>query len=102
VKVELRFDHAVPVATLKARLDKRARHWAEKKPAFGIRDAYRWVSPTRVEASARGARGVMELADDHVKVSFELPFFARPFRERIEAFVRAEAAVVISGEGIED
>lgn len=83
---------------VKRRLDARAKHWAKKKPSLGIDDAYRWVSPTRAEGTARGGKGWVELSDGHVRLGGELPFFARPFRERIESFLRSEAEVVISGE----
>lgn len=98
MKIELEFEHALPVEELRRRLDARANHWAEKRPALGIAGAYRWVSPTRAEGAARGGQGWVEITSTHVRLGGVLPFFARPFRERIEGFLRAEAECVLSGE----
>jgi hypothetical protein len=98
MKLELIFEHTLALDELRRRLEARAAHWDQKKPALGIRSSFRWTSDRRVEAEARGGRGQMTLSEDHVRVELELPFFARPFRSRIEAFVRDEAAAVLSGE----
>ena len=96
MKIELSFTHALPVDEVRRRLDARAKHWAEKKPSLGITDAYRWVSPTRAEGSARGGAGWIEITPDQVRLGGELPFFARPFRARIEGFLRDEALLVLA------
>jgi hypothetical protein len=96
VKIELSFEHALPIETVRERLEARARYWAEKKPALGIAGAYRWVSPARAEGAARGGRGWVEITEAQVRLGGELPFFARPFRGRIEAFLRDEATAVLS------
>lgn len=97
MKIELAFDHALAVDEVRQRLDARAKHWAAKKPAFGIDSAYLWVSPTRAEGGARGGAGWIEITPTQVRLGGELPFFARPFRARIEGFLRDEAALVLSG-----
>lgn len=95
MKIELSFEHSLATDEVRRRLDARAKHWDENKPALGIAGAYRWVSPTRAEAAARGGHGWIEITPHQVRLGGELPFFARPFRARIEGFLRDEARLVL-------
>lgn len=98
MKITLDFAHTLERSELKRRLETRAAHWDRKKPALGVGSAFRWVSEWRAEAEARGGSGWMELGERQVRLEVELPFVARPFRARIEDFLRAEAEAVLSGD----
>ncbi|MBL8683852.1 MAG: polyhydroxyalkanoic acid system family protein [Myxococcales bacterium] len=98
MKLVLDFTHTIERGELKRRLEARAAHWDRKKPELGVGSAFRWTSDWRAEASARGGSGWMELGERQVRLEVELPFVARPFRARIEAFLRAEAEAVLSGD----
>jgi hypothetical protein len=98
VKITLELAHDLDCGELKRRLEARAAHWHKKKPAFGVASAFRWTSEWRAEAHARGGVGWLEIDERQVRLEVALPFVARPFRARIEAFLRAEADAVLSGE----
>lgn len=96
MKIELSFEHSLTPDEVRRRLDARAKYWAAAKPALGITNAYRWVSPTRAEVAARGGHGWIEITPHQVRLGGQLPFFALPFRARIEGFLRDEARLVLS------
>ena len=98
MKIHLELAHSLDRGELKRRLEARADHWHEKKPALGVASAFRWTSEWRAEAHARGGTGWLEIGDSQVRLEVVLPFVARPFRARLEAFLRAEAEAVLSGE----
>ncbi|MBI5515416.1 MAG: polyhydroxyalkanoic acid system family protein [Deltaproteobacteria bacterium] len=87
--------HALALGTLRARLDARAAVYIAKYPALDLGARYRWVTERVAEASYNGAGGTLELGEDRVTVTLELPFFAMLYRERIEAFVLRELDALV-------
>lgn len=95
MKLEFSRAHALDLATLKARIADRVRHYDEKHPRYALSEHYRWVGERDARGSYRGGEGAVHLGDTEVTITLELPFFARPFRARIEDFVRREFDAVL-------
>ena len=97
MKIQFRDAHALPVDELRRRVEARVALYVSKYPHVPIAGFYCWRDANIAVASYRGGEGVVELGDGHVAVELDLPFFARPFRTRIEDFVRGEIDAVIRG-----
>lgn len=97
MKIQFRDAHALPMDELRRRVEARVALYVSKYPHVPISGLYRWRDTNIAVASYRGGEGVVELGDGHVAVELDLPFFARPFRTRIENFVRDEIQAVIKG-----
>ena len=95
MKIEDVFPHKLDLETLRARIDARVESWAARYPSLDLAKHYRWVDPREARGSYRGGEGVMRIGDTEVRVSLTLPFFARPFRARIEDFLRREAELIL-------
>lgn len=93
MKLEIAQDHALDLATLKARAEERLEHYAAKYPHIPMREHFRWDGERVVRGSYRGGDGAITLGEREVRVALDLPFFARPFRARIEDFIRKELAL---------
>ncbi len=94
VKFELSQPHRRSLADLKAHAQTRLDHWAAKYPHLDLAKHFRWEGERVVRGSYQGGTGSITLGDDSVRVELDLPFFARPFRGRIEEFVRRELAML--------
>lgn len=90
MKLEFTRAHALDLATLRARADARVQHYADRYPHLDLRSHFRWAGDREVRGSYRGGDGALHLGDREVRVTLDLPFFARPFKARIEDFVRRE------------
>lgn len=98
MKLEFRGSHTLPLATIKERVEQRVAHYAERHPALHLSTLYRWEGERVVTASYRGATGRVTLGDRDARVDIELPFIARPFKAKIEAFITAEMDRVLAAE----
>lgn len=90
MKLEFRRAHSTTVEALRARIDAQVAVYAARFPHLDVASHYRWTSPTSAEGSYRGADGHLSFDASHVAVSLHLPFFARPFKSKIEAFLERE------------
>lgn len=93
MKLEFAQGHACDLAALRAHAQARIEHYAARHPALALAEHFRWVSDRVATGSYKGGSGTITLGDHEVRVELTLPFFARPFRARIESFVRAELAL---------
>jgi hypothetical protein len=93
VKLDIAHPHALDLATLKARAEERLAHYIDRYPHIPMREHFRWDGDRVVRGSYRGGDGTVTLGEREVRVELDLPFFARPFRARIEDFVRRELAL---------
>lgn len=93
MKLEIAQDHALDLAILKARAEERLEHYAAKYPHIPMLEHFRWDGERVVRGSYRGGDGAITLGEREVRVVLDLPFFARPFRARIEDFIRRELAL---------
>jgi hypothetical protein len=94
MKLEFRRAHGATVETLRERIGARVAVYAAKYPHLDVGSHYRWTSPTTAEGSYRGADGTISFDGSHIAVALELPFFARPFRSKIEDFLEREFAAI--------
>lgn len=90
MKLEFTQSHSLDLATLKARANARLEHYAAKYPHIPLRESFRWDGERSVKGSYRGGDGTLTFGDREVNLTVHLPFFARPFRARIEDFIRRE------------
>lgn len=93
MKLEFVHEHARDVASLKEHAQTRIAHYSERYPALALSGHFRWVSDRVAIGSYRGGSGTITVDEGMVRVELSLPFFARPFRARIEDFVRRELAL---------
>ena len=93
MKLELAHPHSLDLATLKARAEARLEEYVVRYPHIPMREHFRWDGDRVVRGSYRGGDGTITLGDREVRVELDLPSFARPFRARIEDFVRRELAL---------
>ncbi len=93
MKLEITQGHALDLATLSAHAQKRIAYYAERYPHLALTDHCRWVDDRVVSGSYKGGTGTVTIGDRDVRVALDLPFFARPFKGRIEDFVRRELAL---------
>lgn len=96
MKLEFARAHALDLATLKARIADRVRYYDEKHPRYALSEHYRWISEREARGSYRGGDGAVSLGESEVRITLDLPFFARPFRARIEDFIRREFDAVLA------
>ncbi len=96
MKLEITQGHALDLATLKAHAQRRLEHYAERYPHLGLAEHFRWVSDRVASGSYKGGSGTLTLGEREVRVELDLPFFARPFRARIEDFVRRELSLAVA------
>lgn len=94
MKLEFRRGHKSTVETLRARIDEQVAIYTARYPQFDVGSHYKWTSPTSAEGSYRGADGSMSFDAASVTVTLDLPFFLRPFKAKIEAFLEREYAVI--------
>ena len=90
MKLEFRRNHGSSVETLRQRIDAQVALYAAKYPKYDVNSLYRWTSPTSAEGSYRGADGKLSFDASHIAVVLDLPFFARPFKSKIEDFLERE------------
>lgn len=84
--------HTRDLPSLKAHAQQRIALYAGRFPALELDEHFRWVSERVAEGSYQGGTGTVTLDEREMRVELSLPFFARPFRTRIEDFVRRELA----------
>lgn len=96
MKIEQTWRHALDAATLRSRLRRRFEHYADRYSALPLRESVSWGERT-VRGSFRGGDGVVTLGEGTVTVTVELPFFARPLRDRIERVLQRELALATDG-----
>ncbi|MFO0626474.1 MAG: polyhydroxyalkanoic acid system family protein [Polyangiales bacterium] len=96
MKRELSRPHALDLPTLRARITARVEHYTQRYPALNLAEHYRWVGEREARGSYRGGDGSLRLEERAVHLTLELPFFARPFRARIEEFLRREADQLVA------
>lgn len=94
MKLEFRRGHASSVEALRERIDAQVALYAARYPQLDVGSHYRWTSPTSVEGSYRGAEGRLSFDGHSIAVTLDLPFFARPFKARIEDFLAREFATI--------
>ena len=94
MKLDFRRGHGTSITTLRERIDAQVAVYAGRYPHLDVGSHYRWTSPTTAEGSYRGADGVLSFDPQNISVTLELPFFARPFRSKIEAFLEREFEVI--------
>ena len=90
MKLSFTQPHAVDLGTLKAHAQRRLTHYAERYPHLGLAEHFRWVTDRSVSGSYKGGSGTLSVDEREIRVELDVPFFARPFRGRIEDFVRRE------------
>lgn len=96
MKLELSRPHALDLPTLRARITARVEHYTQRYPALNLTEHYRWTGEREARGSYRGGDGWLRLDERAVHLTLELPFFARPFRARIEDFLRREADQLVA------
>jgi hypothetical protein len=94
MKITVRGPHGLELPALRARVEERLAHYETRYPNLRLREQYHWLDERHARGSYRGGHGTVALGPDEVVVELELPFFARPFRGRIEQFVRDEIEAV--------
>ena len=94
MKIDFHRGHGASVATLRERIDAQVAVYAARYPHLDVGSHYRWTSPTSAEGSYRGADGRLSFDGSTLAVTLDLPFFARPFRSKIEDFLEREFAVI--------
>ncbi len=96
--MKLHFQHAHTLAAdeLRRRVDARVADYAERYPQLPIAAAFTWRDAHTAVGGYRGGHGVVHLGERDVRIELSLPFFARPFRARIEAFVAREMDTVLA------
>lgn len=82
--------HTKDLATLKSLVSERVAHWATRYPQLDLASHYRWRDDRTATGAYRGGEGTVTLGEREVRVTLELPFFARPFKAKIEGFVNRE------------
>lgn len=97
VKLEFVQEHSRDVASLKAHAQGRIAHYAERYPALALSEHFRWVSDRVACGNYRGGSGTVTVSERELRVELSLPFLARPFRARIEDFIRRELALAVAG-----
>lgn len=90
----MRGTHTLGAEALRARVEERLAWYESRYPHLDLRKHYQWLDGRRASAEYRGGRGTVTLGDADVTVEMELPFFARPFKGRIEHFVQQEIDAV--------
>ena len=90
MKLEFRRSHGSSGEALRQRIDAQVALYAVRYPHFDVASLYRWTSPTSAEGSYRGAEGTLSFDAAQIAVVLELPFFARPFKAKIEDFLGRE------------
>jgi hypothetical protein len=95
MKLELSRPHALDLPTLRARINARVEHYAQRHPALDLAHHYRWTGEREARGSYRGGDGSLRFDERELRVTLELPFFARAFRARIEDFLQREADALL-------
>jgi hypothetical protein len=95
MKLQFRAPHALTAEDVRKRIDDRVDYYATRYPNVPIRGAYHWRDDRTIVGSYRGGDGVVRIGDGEVLIDLDLPFFARPFKTRIEDFLRREADAVL-------
>jgi hypothetical protein len=90
MKLEFRRGHSLSVETLRQRIDARVADYTTRYPKYDVGSLYRWTSATTAEGSYRGADGKISFDAANIGVELHLPFFARPFKGKIEDFLQRE------------
>jgi len=96
MRLQLRIPHSIPIGDLRSRAEQRVDHWAARHPQLALREHYVWSDEYLAQASYRGASGTLALTPTQIHIDLHLPALARPFRARIEQFVRREVQHVLS------
>ena len=94
MKIEFHRGHGSSVDTLRERIDAQVAVYAVKYPHLDVGAHYRWTSATTADGSYRGADGQLSFDGSTITVTLHLPFFARPFRSKIEDFLEREFTVI--------
>lgn len=95
MKLEFTQAHALDLATLKARAAARIEHYNAAYPKLALAEHFHWDGDRVASGSYRGGSGSISLGEREVRVELDVPFFARPFRARIEDFVRRELILAL-------
>ncbi len=95
MKLEFVQGHTRDVAALRTYAEARVAHYSGRHPSLSLGEHFRWVSDRVATGSYKGGTGTITLGDREVRVVLDLPFFARPFRARIESFIRSELALAL-------
>lgn len=98
MKLEFSQAHSYDLATLRTRAQARLEVYAARHPHLDLAAHFAWKTDRVVTGSYRGGDGTITLHDRRADVLLDLPFFARPFKDRITAFVQRELALVASPE----
>ncbi len=88
--------HALALDVVKQRAEARLATYVARYPQLDLPGHYRWTSERTVDGSYRGGTGTITLGDAKVIIALDLPFFARPFRARIESFIERELDAIIA------
>ncbi len=96
MKLHFERPHQLDIAELRKRVDARIAHYAAKYPHVPIHEFYRWRDERTAVGSYKGSEGTVQLGDGNVQIELHLPFFARPFKGRIEEFVKRECDEVLA------
>ena len=94
MKLEFRREHGASVEALRERINAQVAVYASRYPHLDVGAHYRWTSATSAEGSYRGADGKLTFDESHLAVALELPFFARPFKSKIEDFLEREFVAI--------
>lgn len=90
MKLDFRRPHSLTTEALRAHIEKRVAEYAARYPQYDVASLYRWTSPTSATGSYRGAEGRLSFDASSLAVELDLPFFARPFKGKIEDFLQRE------------
>lgn len=90
MKIEFRRRHGSTLESLRARIDAQVALYTARFPHLDVASHYRWTSANTAEGSYRGADGHLSIEASDIAVTLHLPFFARPFRSKIEEFLERE------------
>lgn len=96
MKLDFSQPHSLDLAALTERINARVAHYAARYPALDLAAHHRWISNREVRGSYRGGEGVLQITATELRLTLTLPFFARPFRARIEDFVKRETAALLA------
>lgn len=90
MKLEFKRAHSTSTEVLRERIDAQVAVYVARFPHLDVGSRYRWTSATSAEGSYRGADGALSFDGSHITVTLDLPFFARPFKSKIDDFLERE------------
>ena len=99
MKIQMTGTHSLPVPELRKRIEDRIAHYEQRYPNANVREHYTWIDETHAKAHYKSGTGLVTISDHDFSVSMELPFFARPFKGKIEEFLKGEIAAITGAVG---